>query len=104
MPLLQRIYSCENCGTVIERDRNAAINIMKRFLSHNALWTSYHGFLKSLDNLRYTANSKMKVPYLDTDMKVFKKLEYFYKITKASRRKNVYIITFMVFFLFLSIT
>ena len=67
MPLLQRIYSCENCGTVIDRDRNSAINIMKRFLSHNALWTSYQGFLRSLDNLRYTANSKTKVAYLQTD-------------------------------------
>jgi putative transposase len=67
MPLYQRVYSCEICGTVIERDRNSAINIMKRFLSHNALWTSYHDFLKSLDNLRYTANSKTKVPYLPAD-------------------------------------
>jgi putative nucleotidyltransferase with HDIG domain len=34
-------------------------------------------------------------------LKVFKKLEYFYKITKASRRTNVCIITFMVFFMIL---
>lgn len=30
MPLYQRKYSCENCGIVLDRDRNSAINIMKR--------------------------------------------------------------------------
>jgi putative transposase len=38
------------CGNVIDRDRNSAINIMIRFLSQNALWTSYQGVF--LDNLR----------------------------------------------------
>ena len=39
------------CGNNIERDRNSAINIMKLFLSQNALWTSYQEFL---GNLRQT--------------------------------------------------
>ncbi|MFX1538146.1 MAG: RNA-guided endonuclease InsQ/TnpB family protein, partial [Promethearchaeota archaeon] len=67
MPLNQRKYSCEICGTVLDRDKNSAINIMKRFLSYNALWTSYHIFLKNLDNLRHTANGQTKVPYLQLD-------------------------------------
>jgi ribosomal protein L37AE/L43A len=79
MPLYQRIYHCKSCGTVLDRDQNSAINIMKRFLSHNALWTSYQYFeknvrnirniqklqnLQNLGNLRYysqTANDKTKV-------------------------------------------
>jgi putative transposase len=47
LPLYQRIYHCESCGTVLDRDQNSAINIMKRFLSHNALWTSYQYFEKN---------------------------------------------------------
>ena len=79
IPLYQRIYHCESCGTVLDRDQNAVINIMKRFLSHNALWTSYQYFkknignlynpnnhqnLQNIGNLRYysqTANDKTKV-------------------------------------------
>nr|WP_231585701.1 MULTISPECIES: transposase [unclassified Methanosarcina] len=40
-----------DCGNVIDRDRNSAINIMKRFLSQNALWTGYQSFS---DNLQQT--------------------------------------------------
>jgi len=79
MPLSKRIYQCESCGTVLDRDQNSAINIMKRFLSRNALWTSYQCFEKNMQdlhilqelqngqnigNLRYhssTANDKTKV-------------------------------------------
>jgi putative transposase len=76
MPLYQRIYHCKSCGTVLDRNQNSAINIMKRFLSHNALWTSYKYFekninninnlqnLQNIGNLRYysqTANDKTKV-------------------------------------------
>lgn len=50
MPLWERTMKCD-CGNVIDRDRNSAINIMKRFLSQNALWTSYQEFS---DNLRQT--------------------------------------------------
>ena len=50
MPLEKRTMKCD-CGNVIDRDRNSAINIMKRFLSQNALWTSYQAFA---DNLRQT--------------------------------------------------
>lgn len=50
MPLWERTMKCD-CGNVIDRDRNSAINIMKRFLSQNALWTSYQKFS---DNLRQT--------------------------------------------------
>ena len=67
MPLYQRIYSCESCETILDRDENAAINIMERFLSQNALWTSYQYFLDHLGfigNLRQTVNGKTKVSYL----------------------------------------
>ena len=50
MPLYQRTMSCD-CGNVIDRDKNSAINIMERFLSQNALWTGYRFFA---DNLRQT--------------------------------------------------
>jgi len=50
MPLWERTMKCD-CGNVIDRDRNSAINIMKRFLSQNALWTGYQRFS---DNLRQT--------------------------------------------------
>ncbi|WP_082088339.1 zinc ribbon domain-containing protein [Methanosarcina sp. WWM596] len=36
MPLWERTMKCD-CGNVIDRDRNSAINIMKRFLSQNVL-------------------------------------------------------------------
>lgn len=60
MPIWKRIMSCE-CGNVIERDKNSAIILMKRYLSHNALWTGYRKFL---DKLRHTAKDKTKVPQL----------------------------------------
>ncbi|MFA5394943.1 MAG: transposase [Methanogenium sp.] len=50
MPTSIRVMSCD-CGNIIDRDRNSAINIMKRFLSQNALWTGYQQFI---DNLRQT--------------------------------------------------
>jgi putative transposase len=62
MPLSKRIYHCEVCGIVRDRDQNAAINIMKRFLSHHALWTGYQYFINRIDNLRHTVNGKTKVP------------------------------------------
>ncbi|MFX0204506.1 MAG: RNA-guided endonuclease InsQ/TnpB family protein [Candidatus Hodarchaeota archaeon] len=64
--LSERIFHCEVCKVILDRDRNSAVNIMKRFLSQNALWTSYQQFLDFLeinDNLRHTANCKTKVPY-----------------------------------------
>ncbi|MFX0184518.1 MAG: RNA-guided endonuclease InsQ/TnpB family protein [Candidatus Hodarchaeota archaeon] len=63
MSLSERIYQCEMCGIVRDRDQNSAINIMKRFLSHNALWTGYQYFLSRIDNLRYTVNGKTKVSH-----------------------------------------
>ena len=50
MPLYKRQYVCD-CGNNIDRDENSAINIMLRFLSQNALWTSYQQFV---DNMRQT--------------------------------------------------
>ncbi|WP_369798615.1 zinc ribbon domain-containing protein [Methanosarcina sp. WH1] len=50
LPLWERTIKCD-CGNVIDRDRNSAINIMERFLSQNALWTGYQRFS---DNLRQT--------------------------------------------------
>lgn len=50
MPLWKRTMECD-CGNVIDRDRNSAINIMLRFLSQSAMWTGYQQFV---DNLRKT--------------------------------------------------
>ncbi|HJT59934.1 MAG TPA: transposase [Ktedonobacteraceae bacterium] len=33
MPLYQRVYRCPNCGLVMDRDENSAINIYERFLA-----------------------------------------------------------------------
>jgi putative transposase len=33
MPLWIRTYRCENCGLVMERDDNSAVNIYERFLA-----------------------------------------------------------------------
>ena len=33
MPLYKRVYRCGNCGLVIDRDENSAINILRRFLA-----------------------------------------------------------------------
>jgi putative transposase len=33
MPLWMRTYRCENCGLVMDRDENSAVNILKRFLA-----------------------------------------------------------------------
>lgn len=53
MPLSKREMMCD-CGNLIDRDRNSAVNIMIRFLSQNALWTSYQHFA---DNVRQTGLS-----------------------------------------------
>lgn len=50
MPLSKRIMKCD-CGNIIDRDRNSAINIMIRFLSQYGLCTTYQLFI---DNLRKT--------------------------------------------------
>ena len=51
MPTSVRVMSCD-CGNVIDRDRNSAINIMERYLSQNALWTSYQQFVGNLRQYR----------------------------------------------------
>jgi len=33
MPLWQRTYRCENCGLVMDRDENSAVNIYQRFVA-----------------------------------------------------------------------
>ncbi len=33
MPLWQRTYRCPNCGLVMDRDANSAINIYQRFVA-----------------------------------------------------------------------
>ncbi|MFX1351218.1 MAG: zinc ribbon domain-containing protein [Promethearchaeota archaeon] len=60
MRLWNRIMDCD-CGNVIDRDKNGAINIMKRYLSQNALGTGYQEFL---GNLRQTAKRKTKVSHM----------------------------------------
>ncbi|NLA30230.1 MAG: transposase, partial [Methanomicrobiales archaeon] len=58
MPLWKRVMVCE-CGVVLDRDRNSAVNIMVRFLSQNASWTGYQQFA---DNLRKTGLGLPEVP------------------------------------------
>lgn len=40
MPLWKRTYCCMNCGLVIDRDENSAINILTRFLARRGPHTS----------------------------------------------------------------
>ncbi len=58
MPIWKRIMNCD-CGNVLARDKNSCVVLMKRYLSQNAKWTGYQEFL---DNLRYTAKGKTRVP------------------------------------------
>lgn len=65
MKLWNRTMICD-CGNNIDRDRNSAINIMKRFLSQNALWTSYQEFL---GNLRQTGLLMVRDSSIPAQMK-----------------------------------
>lgn len=47
MPLSNRIMKCD-CGVNIDRDVNSSINIMKRYLSKNAIWTGYQQFVDNI--------------------------------------------------------
>jgi putative transposase len=56
MPLSRRTMECD-CGNSIDRDRNSAVNIMIRFLSHNTTWSGCPGsgpLEGFLGNLRQT--------------------------------------------------
>ena len=33
MPLWKRTYRCENCGLVMDRDENSAVNMYQRFVA-----------------------------------------------------------------------
>jgi putative transposase len=50
MRIWDRTMKCE-CGNELDRDRNAAVNLMLRLLSQNAQWTGYSQFA---GNLRQT--------------------------------------------------
>jgi putative transposase len=50
MEIWDRTMKCE-CGNELDRDRNAAVNLVLRFLSQNAQWTGYSQFA---GNLRHT--------------------------------------------------
>ena len=39
MPLWKRTYRCENCGLVMDRDENSAVNIYQRFVARRGLHT-----------------------------------------------------------------
>ncbi len=39
MPLWKRTYRCENCGLVMDRDENSAVNIYQRFLARPGPYT-----------------------------------------------------------------
>ena len=58
MNISKRTMKCD-CGNEIDRDINSAINIMKRYLSQNALWMGYQSFL---DNLQETNSIRIKMP------------------------------------------
>ncbi|NPE31955.1 IS200/IS605 family element transposase accessory protein TnpB [Methanococcoides sp. SA1] len=47
MPLSERTMKCD-CGNIIDRDRNSAINIIMRYLSNFATWTGYEQFAHNL--------------------------------------------------------
>lgn len=49
MPLDVRIMKCD-CGINIDRDVNSSINIMKRYLSQNGLWTAYQQFVDNVSS------------------------------------------------------
>lgn len=40
MPLWKRTYGCMNCGLVMDRDENSAVNILTRFLARRGPYTS----------------------------------------------------------------
>jgi putative transposase len=40
MPLWKRTYCCTNCGLVMDRDENSAVNILMRFLARRGPYTS----------------------------------------------------------------
>jgi putative transposase len=40
MPLWKRTYGCTNCGLVMDRDENSAVNILMRFLARRGPHTS----------------------------------------------------------------
>ncbi|MDG6251516.1 transposase [Methanocalculus sp.] len=58
MTVKDRVMQCD-CGSVFDRDRNAAVNIMLRCLSQNALWTGYQEFT---GNLRHTGLKIASIP------------------------------------------
>ena len=41
MPLWKRAYCCTNCGLVMDRDDNSAVNILTRFLARRGPYTSF---------------------------------------------------------------
>ena len=43
LPLSVRIYHCEHCGMVLDRDWNAAINILNRGLDTQTLRSAVNG-------------------------------------------------------------
>ena len=43
MPLWKRTYCCTNCGLVMDRDDNSAVNILTRFLA----WRRSHTFSRA---------------------------------------------------------
>jgi putative transposase len=49
MPLDVRNMNC-GCGNNIDRDVNSSINIMKKYLSQNGLWTSYQQFVDNVSS------------------------------------------------------
>jgi putative transposase len=40
MPLWKRVYRCETCGLVMDRDENSAVHILRRFLARLGPHTS----------------------------------------------------------------
>lgn len=64
MGVWNRVMMCE-CGNVLDRDRNSAVNLMLRFLSQNAMWTGYSQFASNLRQTGLPAPKELVVHPLE---------------------------------------
>jgi putative transposase len=66
--LKDRVMLCD-CGNVLDRDRNSAINIMVRYFAQNALWTGYQQFVGNLQHKGiaiYSTGFLMELRFLES--------------------------------------
>ena len=66
MPLWKRTYRCTNCGLVMDRDDNSAVNILTRYLARRGPHTSFemcgvlHNDLLEVVSMELTQQGKMQ--------------------------------------------